>query len=478
MKLSQLMKRVKTNSIYADCEISFVTDNFEKIEENCLFVCINGHKTDAHIFADKAIERGAAAVVVERDVNTDKQIIVEDTREAYALLCSAYYGNPAEKIKIIGITGTNGKTSTSFLLNELIKKAGYKTGLIGTVVDIIDDKEIDSTLTTPDSADLFRYLSDMVECGCEYCIMETSSQALDQKRLSGIQFEAGVFTNLTTDHLDYHKTMEEYFKAKRTLFANCKKAIINLDDENGLKICEGIDLETVTYSIKDDHADYTAKNVEYYDDSVKYELVGMGVIGRVKLHIPGKFSVYNSMAAAVTAIELGIDMPKITETLSQTKGVKGRMETVEINKDFTVIIDYAHTPDGLENLLSSLRRVYNGRIITVFGCGGDRDITKRPEMGRIAGNNSDITIVTSDNPRSENPEEIINDILEGMTDVKSKKYTICDRTEAIKKALSLARSGDVVVLAGKGHETYQILSSGKIHYDEREIINEILKNKR
>ena len=478
MKLSQLMKRVKTTSICEDYEISFVTDDFEKIEENCLFVCINGHKTDAHIFAHEAIKKGAAAVVVERDMDIDKQIIVKDTREAYAFLCSAFYGNPADKLKIIGITGTNGKTSTSFLLSELIKLSGHKTGLIGTVVDIIGDKEIDSKLTTPDSAELFKYLSEMVENGCEYCVMETSSQALDQKRLSGIKFEIGVFTNLTVDHLDYHKTMENYFNAKRTLFSNCKKAVVNLDDKNGLKICEDLDIETVTYSTKNDHADYTAKNVEYYDDSVKYELVGMGVIGRVKLHIPGKFSVYNSMAAAVTALELGTDMSKITEILSKTKGVKGRMETVETNKDYTVIIDYAHTPDGLENLLTSLRRVYNGRIITVFGCGGDRDKSKRPEMGRIAGNNSDITIVTSDNPRSENPEEIINDILEGMNDIKSKKYTICDRTEAIEKALSVARTGDVVVLAGKGHETYQILKSGKIHYDEREIVNEILKNKR
>lgn len=477
MKLYDLMKRVKTDSKYDNCEISFVTDRFDDVKEGCIFVCIKGKKFDAHTIAGEALKKGAEYVVVEKDVHEKKQIIVESSREAYTLLCSALYGDPADKIKMIGLTGTNGKTSTAFLLRELLEASGHKTGLIGTVENIVGDKHYIPNLTTPQPTDLFKLISEMAKIGCEYCVMETSSQALHQRRLAGINFEVGIFTNITVDHLDYHGTMEEYKKAKKMLFEHSKKAVINLDDENALFMTEGLDIETVTYSSKDDKADYTAKNVELFDDSIKYELVGMNVIGRVKLNIPGKFSVYNSMAAAVAALELGAQMPKISDAFSKSSGVKGRMETVPTGKDYTVIIDYAHTPDGLENLLSSVRKVYSGRIITVFGCGGDRDKSKRPVMGKLVGDMADVAVVTSDNPRTEDPEMIINDILAGMENVKAKRFIIPNRTDAIRKALSIAKKGDVVVLAGKGHETYQILNTGKIHYDEREIVKEILSNK-
>lgn len=477
MRLKKLMERVNATTEFEDMEVSAVTDKFDNIQENSVFVCIKGKKVDGHMFASEAITKGACCVIAERDTGEKKQIIVDDARKAYALMCSAMYSNPADEIKMIGVTGTNGKTSTAYYIRQLLEFAGHKTGLIGTVFEIVGDKTYDSNLTTPEPAQLFKMLREMADNACEYCVMEVSSQALEQQRVEGITFETAVFTNLTVDHLDYHKTMEEYKKAKKKLFANSKKAVLNFDDTNSDYMCDGIDIKKTTYSIKDDRSDYTAKNVELFEDHIKYELVGTGVIGRVKLNVPGRFTVYNSMAAAVTVIEQGIGTPVISKAFMSMDGVKGRMETVETGKDYTVIIDYAHTPDGLENLLKSLREVYIGRIITVFGCGGDRDKTKRPQMGSIAGELSDIVVVTSDNPRSEDPELIIKDILGGMEKTKARKYTISDRTKAIKKAISLARTGDVVVLAGKGHETYQILSTGKIHYDEREIINEILTEK-
>lgn len=471
------MKRVKFIPEEKNREITFVTDKPEKIEKGCAFVCIEGKKTDGNTFAAEALKKGASCIVTEKDLCLPEQIIVDDARKAYTLMCSAMYGDPAKKLKMIGVTGTNGKTSTAFLLRELLEKSGHKTGLIGTVSIIIGDKRYDPDLTTPDASELFRLIKEMADDGCEYCVIEASSQGLDQQRLAGIEFEIGIFTNLTEDHLDYHSSMDEYKKAKRILFENSKTAVVNIDDENGLAMTDGLDVRTVTYSIKNDKADYTAKNVELFEDSVKYEFVGMGIIGRIRLCVPGSFSVYNSMAAAAAAIELGVDMVSISDTFSHCSGVKGRMETLKVDKDFSVIIDYAHTPDGLEKLLSTVREVYKGRVITVFGCGGDRDSAKRPIMGEIVGKLSDVALVTSDNPRSEDPERIIDDIMVGLEASKAKVYRITDRTEAIRKALSLAKEGDVVVLAGKGHETYQILKDGKIHYDEREIVREILENK-
>ena len=477
MQLSELMRRVTQIPKEKDREISFVTDKIDSVEKNCAFVCIEGNKYDGNIYAKEAVEKGASCVITQKDTGLKEQIIVENSRQAYTLMCSAFYGDPADKLKMIGITGTNGKTSTAFLLREILERSGKKTGLIGTVSLIAGDNEYSPEMTTPEPPEMFRLLREMTDSGCEYCVTEASSQGLYQQRLAGIVFDVAVFTNLTEDHLDYHKTMQEYKNAKKILFENSKTAVVNIDDENGFSMIDGIDIKTVTYSIKNDMADYTAKNVELFEDSVKYEFVGMGVIGRVKLSIPGRFSVYNSMAAAAAALELGVDIFSITDALSRSKGVKGRMETLETGKDFTVIIDYAHTPDGLENLLASVKDVYKSRVITVFGCGGDRDKAKRSIMGEIVGRLSDIAVVTSDNPRSEDPEKIIEDILAGLANSKSKVYTICDRTQAIKKALSIAKAGDVVVLAGKGHETYQVLKDGKIHYDEREIVKDILENK-
>ena len=475
MKLSRLLEHVETSSCFQDVDISFVTDKFSNVDNGCLFVCVKGKNFDGYSVAEEALEKGAAAIVTEYDMGLENQIIVENTRKAFSMLCSALNNNPPDKLKIIGVTGTNGKTSTAAMIRELLEKTGHKTGLLGTVNNIMGDEKLVSELTTDEPDVLYKNLGKMVSDGCEYCVMEVSSQALSQERVAGINFKVGVFTNLTVDHLDYHGDMESYRDAKKKLFDSSEISILNSDDENAEYMVAGV-AGKATYSIKNDSADYTAKNIKLSEKGVLYELVGKGIIGRIKVDVPGEFTVYNSMAAAVTGLELGIKMTDITEAFSAFDAIKGRMETVPTGRDFSVIIDYAHTPDGLENLLNSLRKVYQGKIITVFGCGGDRDKSKRPLMGEIAGRLSDITIVTSDNPRSEDPEMIINDILVGLENVKSRVFAITDRTEAIGKALKKAKAGDVVVLAGKGHETYQILKDGKIHYDEREIIKEILNS--
>ncbi len=475
MLLSQLLGKLEVKGNYTDCEIASVTDKFDNINKGDVFVCIKGNRFDAHTLAVRAIEeKGAAAVVVEHDTGAENQVIVDNTRKAYSFLCWEYFGRPTEKLKMIGITGTNGKTTVSFLIKHIFEEAGIKCGLLGTVINLVGDEERVSSLTTPDPFEMQMLFREMVDKNCEVCIMEVSSQALSQQRVAPITFDLGIFTNLTQDHLDYHGTMDAYKEAKHLLFENSKKVILNDDDEASEYMGSGISAEKVTYSIKNNSSDYTAKNPVLKDKSVSYELVGNLSISRIKLNIPGEFSIYNSMAAAVAAKEMGISMDVAKNALATSKGVKGRMETVDVDTGYTVIIDYAHSPDGLINVLKSLRKVYMRRIITVFGCGGDRDKTKRPIMGEIAGNMSDVVVVTSDNPRTENPEAIIEDILKGMDKCKAKIHVECDRTKAIEKALSIAKKDDVVLLAGKGHETYQILNSGKIHYDEREIVKEIL----
>lgn len=474
MKLSQLLVRLETKGNYKDCEIASITDKFDSINPGDVFVCIKGNRFDAHTVAQRAIdEKGAAAVVVEHETGAKNEVIVENSRKAYSFMCSEYFSRPTDSLKMIGITGTNGKTTISFLIKHILEEAGKKCGLLGTVINLVGDKERPSSLTTPDPFEMQALFREMADEGCEFCIMEVSSQALSQQRVAPITFDLGIFTNLTQDHLDYHGTMKNYKSAKHMLFENSKKVIINDDDSAAEFMKENISAEIITYSMKND-SDYTAKNPVLSDKSVSYELVSNAMISRIKLNIPGEFSIYNSMAAAVAAKEMGVDVDVARKALSASTGVKGRMETVHVDTPYTVIIDYAHSPDGLINVLKSLRKVYTKKIITVFGCGGDRDKTKRPIMGEIAGNMSDIVVVTSDNPRTEDPQMIIDDILAGMDKCKAKIYVECDRTKAIEKALTIAKQDDVVLLAGKGHETYQILNTGKIHYDEREIVKEIL----
>lgn len=473
MILRELLQGLSCTGYLSDEEINFITDDSRKVCNGCLFVCIKGARFDGHNVASDAIQNGAVAVVADHDLGLERQIVVENTRSAYSFLCSAFFSNPGDKLEIIGVTGTNGKTTTCFILKKIFDLAGFKTGLLGTVKNIIGDEEYPASLTTPDPYDLFKLLSKMVENGCRYCFMEVSSQALDQCRVDALHYSAAIFTNLTQDHLDYHKTFENYKAAKKKLFSMTDIAIVNYDDKEAEYILDGVECRRITYSASSDFSSYTSKNVRLNSDSVEYELVSDDKIGRVHFNVPGRFSVYNSMAAAVCATEMGVEFPTVLEALLLCNGVNGRMEVVPTGKDFTVIVDYAHTPDGLANVLESLRETAQGRVICVFGCGGDRDKTKRPIMGRIATEKANIAIITSDNPRTESPQMIIDDILEGVT--TGKYYVEPDRKKATALALSKAKAGDVVVIAGKGHEDYQIIGKEKIHYDDRETVKEILK---
>lgn len=473
MLLSRLLESTGYSGKFKDREISFITDNSENVTSSSLFVCIKGARGDGHRYGREAAQKGAA-VVCQHSIGVKDEIIVKDTRRAYADFCGAFFSNPAKKLKLIGITGTNGKTSTAFLLKDIFENNGKKCGLVGTVQDMAGDTVFHSERTTPDSFELHCLFSKMVNRGCEYCIMEVSSQALSQGRVDGLSFECAVFTNLTEDHLDYHGTFENYSAAKKKLFSMCRTGIVNIDDEKGLYMTQGEGCKTVTYSVLNGSADYTAENIIQKSGGTEYEISYKNKTINVKLRIPGLFSVYNSLAAIACAAQEGIPPEKAAEALKYSTGVKGRAEVVPTGKDFTVIIDYAHTPDGLENILKTLKGFATGRIITVFGCGGDRDKTKRPIMGEIAVKFSDYLIVTSDNPRSENPQEIIKDILKGCKNAKITVETIENRRKAIERALAIGEKDDIILLAGKGHETYQILGDKKIHFDEREIVSEYL----
>lgn len=474
MKLSQILNGVKVLNTYDDVEVCDVTQDSRLVKEGFLFVCVKGAAFDGHSVAAEMLEKGAAAVVVEHDLGLHNQILVENSRACFSPICANFFGNPAKKLKLIGLTGTNGKTTTTFLIKQILENVGKKVGLIGTVQNMIGDEIYPAKYTTPDPYELQKLFAMMVEAQCEYCVMEVSSQALAQGRVNGLRFAVGAFTNLTQDHLDYHKTWENYFNAKRILFENSDIAVTNADDENGLKIVEGLDFDKlITYAVNTNNASYIAKNVSFKASGVEYELVG-DTIGRCYCPIPGRFSVYNSLCAAAIALALGVAFEQVLLAIRKSNGVKGRIEVVPCDRDFTIIIDYAHSPDGLENIITSLKEIAKGRVVTVFGCGGDRDKTKRPKMGRIAAELSDFCVVTSDNPRSENPGEIIKDILEGMVGIDTPYEVVEQRRDAIEYAIKNAQKDDIILLAGKGHETYQILPTGTIHFDEREVVAEIL----
>lgn len=470
----KLINLIECKNNLADIEITGITCDSRQVKPGFAFVCINGAKSDGHDYAEKALESGAAAVIAERDLGLSNQIVVPDTHAAYADMCANWFGNPAKDLKLLGVTGTNGKTSVTYMMKKILEKAGYKVGLIGTIQNMIGDEIIAAHNTTPNAYELNSLFALMKAKGCTYVIMEVSSHALDQSRVYKLNFEAAMFTNLTQDHLDYHITMENYLAAKKKLFRMCKTAVINSDDKYAAELMKDLDCKIVTYSMSD-NSTYSAKGVNYRPASVDYEFVSDSEIGHIKINTGGKFTVYNSLCTAVCAVEIGIPLSTVAAALLELHGVKGRAEVVPTGKDFTVIIDYAHTPDGLKNILSTFRECKKNRLIAVFGCGGDRDKTKRPIMGNIAAHFSDYAIVTSDNPRTENPSAIIEDILVGMKGAAIPVKVIENRIEAIKFAVSIAKKDDIIVLAGKGHETYQILSTGTIHLDEREVVAEALE---
>ncbi|MCI8553993.1 MAG: UDP-N-acetylmuramoyl-L-alanyl-D-glutamate--2,6-diaminopimelate ligase [Clostridiales bacterium] len=472
MKLSQLMRDIVRPDFEQDIE--GITCDSRRVRPGWAFVCIDGVRTDGHGFARQAAEAGASAIIAQRDTGCPHQIQVPSSRAAWARMCANWFGRPAERLHLIGITGTNGKTTVTYMLKGILESCGYKVGLVGTIQNMIGDRALPSGHTTPDPYDLQSMLALMLAEDCTHAVMEVSSHALDQDRVEGCQFDAAVFTNLTQDHLDYHGTMGRYLEAKKRLFRLCRTAVINDDDPWSGQLIEGLSCPVKTYSVGNDAADYTARNVCPRPDGSDFELVGTAEIGRVRLRIPGRFSVYNALAASACACALGVPLRQVTEALGTVPGVRGRAEIVPCGRDYTIVIDYAHTPDALENICRTLKECCSGRLMTLFGCGGDRDRDKRPKMGAVAARYSDFLVLTSDNPRTEVPADIIEDIREGVEGQGTPYIVVEKRPEAIRWAMEHAQTGDILLLAGKGHETYQVVGTEICHMDEREIVEEIL----
>ncbi len=456
-------------------EISSVTYDSRQVCPGALFFCISGFKTDGHKYAQSAVDKGAAALVVTRRLELDvTQILVEDDRCAMALISRAFYGKPDEALRMIGITGTNGKTTTTYMIKSVLENAGKKTGLIGTIVNMIGSVTLHTERTTPESPDLFALLRQMADEGCDSVVMEVSSHSLELGRVTGIVFDVAVFTNLTQDHLDFHLTFDNYLNAKKKLFMSTKSAAMNVDDPSAGRIMAGIDTNWRTYGIKE-QADVSARNIEITPRGVTYDMCSRQGMLPLSLRIPGIFSVYNSLSAATACMLLGIGLETIKTGLEAMPSVAGRFEVMDTgSRPFTMILDYAHTPDSLENTLLTVREFARGRIITVFGCGGDRDRTKRPIMGEIAGRLSTYVVITSDNPRTEEPMAIISEIEGGIQGTGCDYRCIENRREAIRYAIHSAQPDDIIVLAGKGHETYQEIHGVKHPFDEKVVVAELL----
>ncbi len=491
MRLINLLKNIKhIKEINFNPNINFLTCSTENIAENCLFACLKGVNYNGHDFAKKALSLGAIAILTEKDLNLPNQILVENTHKAYAKMCANFYDNPSKKLKFIGVTGTNGKTSVTKIIKEILMSQGKVVGLIGTIQNEINYEIINSKNTTPTHLEFQKLLNLMVEKNCEYVVMEVSSHALVQERLADTEFEIAIFTNLSQDHLDYHITMKNYFNAKKMLFERCKIAIVCIDDSYGEQLLKEIKCANFSFAIKNEEADFLAKEIKVNSDGVQYLLKTknchenedlkddenkIAVKETIKFSTPGKFSVYNTMAAFICCFLLGIDKKEIIKVLNSCKPIKGRSEKIKTDTNFTVICDYAHSPAGLKNILDSINSYKKTRVVTLFGCGGDRDKLKRPKMGEIAAKNSDFLIITSDNPRTEKPEDIIDDIIKGVKKTDTPYVKISNRKKAIYYAIKNAKKDDIILLAGKGHETYQVIGKSKIHMDEREIVKDAVE---
>lgn len=483
MKLQVLLKNVDILEIKGndDIEVSNIQTDSRKSENNSLFIAIKGVQVDGHQYITNAIQLGAKVVVFEEDIDTSETGItyvkVKHTAEAAGIIATTWFGNPSQKLKLVGVTGTNGKTTTATLLYDVFRRLGYKVGLLSTVANYIDGTVYHATHTTPDPLSLNEMLSKMVDMGCEYAFMEVSSHAIHQRRIAGLVFRGGIFTNLTQDHLDYHKTMEEYLKAKKKFFDDLPPlafALTNADDKNGQVMLQNTKAKKYTYSVRG-LADFKARIIEKHFDGTAVEINGQ----EVQLQFVGVFNVYNLLAVYAASVLLEQKPEEILVILSTLKPVAGRFETIRSPQGFTAIVDYAHTPDALTNVLEAIHEVLDGtgRVITVVGCGGNRDKTKRPIMAREAVRLSDQAILTSDNPRFEEPEAIINDMADGLNSEQMKKtLLIVDREQAIKTACMLAKEGDVILIAGKGHEDYQDVKGVKHHFDDREVVKNIFNN--
>ncbi|MBQ8503882.1 MAG: UDP-N-acetylmuramoyl-L-alanyl-D-glutamate--2,6-diaminopimelate ligase [Clostridia bacterium] len=471
MLISRLLKTLDIEYKEKDTDIKFITDDSRKCEKDCIFVCTK-KGTD---YVEEALEKGAILVVAEGKV-CENCVLVPDARKAYAILSAEFFSACHKRLRLIGVTGTNGKTTVCEMLYGMLCFENKSCGLISTVRNVSPETESDAEFTTPDPFALHKFFAEICEAGAEFCIVECSSQGLSQERLYGLNFEMGIFTNFSEDHFDYHLTEENYLNAKKMLFSQSESSVINLDDARASEFIASSKGKVITYSVKKDEADFTAKCINATQEGTDYAFVGDSIIHRIKLKMPGLFNVSNSMAALAAATQLGVSLDSAAAALRNFYGVKGRMEILPLNKDFRVIIDYAHTPDGLRQVLLAVNGFKKGRVITVFGCGGDRDREKRSIMGKTVCELSDVAVVTSDNPRTEEPQSIIDDILSGTRKSRTPVYIQKNRTKAIEYALKIAQKNDIILLCGKGHETYQIIGHEKIPYDEREIVSDILKN--
>ena len=482
MKLKELWKDIEILACTADpeTEITAVCYDSRKASPGCLFVAVGGFATDGNRFIPMAMEKGAAAVVTAKKPETEvPYILVKSDLLALALLGCNFYGNPAKSMTMIGITGTNGKTSSTLLLKQVLEKTlGARVGLIGTMANMIGQEVIPTERTTPESLDLQALFARMRDGGCTHVVMEVSSHAIALERIGGVHFDVAAFTNLTEDHLDFHKTMDAYCDAKAELFRRCDRAVINADDSYAGRILSAAACPYVATSVTTKEGLY-AQDVELHAEGISFTAVYEGKRENVSLPIPGKFTVYNALTVLGVARQLGVSLHDCASALKTAEGVKGRVEVVPTpGMPYSVLIDYAHTPDALENVLRSVRDFCRGRLIAVFGCGGDRDPMKRPIMGKIGVELSDIAIITSDNPRTEDPMAIIGDILKGVNQETGEYIVMEDRPKAIQYAMDIAEKNDIIVLAGKGHETYQDIGGQKHHLDEREEVAAHLKELR
>lgn len=480
MKLRDLLKGIDVVNIKGDdnIDVTGIFTDSRKVIDNSVFIALKGVQVDGHQYVNNALDLGAKVIVYQEDMDISKDEIiyvkVKDSADAAGKIATLWYGDPSGKLNLVGVTGTNGKTTTATLLYDMFRKLGYKVGLLSTVANYIDGTVFHATHTTPDPLSLNEMLAKMVDVGCEYAFMEVSSHAIHQKRISGLKFKGGIFTNLTQDHLDYHKTMAEYLKAKKMFFDNLPStafALTNLDDKNGLVMLQNTKAKQYTYSVRT-LADFKAKILEKHFDGTSIEINGK----ELQVQFVGVFNVYNLLAVYSATVLLGQDPDEALRILSTLKPVSGRFETIRSADDYTAIVDYAHTPDALTNVLEAIHEVLegNGRVITVVGCGGNRDKTKRPIMAREAVRLSDQVILTSDNPRFEEPQAIVNDMADGLNSQQMKKtLLIVDREQAIRTACTLAKAGDVILIAGKGHEDYQDVKGVKHHFDDKEIVKNI-----
>ena len=484
MRLSEIIRNINPTGIVGDAEveISDIDIDSRKAAPGHLFVAIKGTQTDGHKFIPKAIELGASAVLCEELPEETKAgvtyVTVDSTEASVGIAATTFHGNPTQKLKLVGVTGTNGKTTIATLLYNMFRRLGYKCGLLSTVCNYIEGEAIPASHTTPDPIELNQLLARMVEAGCQYCFMECSSHAIAQHRIGGLTFVGGIFTNLTRDHLDYHKTFENYRDAKKAFFDNLPKtafAITNADDKNGMVMVQNTKATVKTYSTRT-MADFRGRIIECHFEGMYLDICGR----EVGVQFIGKFNVSNLLAVYGAAVMLGQRPEDILVVLSTLKSVAGRLEPIRSNEGVTAIVDYAHTPDALENVLKAIHEVLDGKqgqVITVCGAGGNRDKGKRPLMAQEAVKQSDRVIITSDNPRFEEPQDIINDMLAGLDQKQMKKVVaITDRREAIKTAVMLAQKGDVILIAGKGHEDYQEIKGVKHHFDDREVVREIFNN--